>query len=106
MVVFTEKALEKITEMAPDDKADERGIRVMVQGGGCAGFTYDMDFEDEAREDDLVTKQYGWNVYVDPMSLCYLENVTVDYVESLSFSGFHFDNPGAKNTCGCGSSFS
>ena len=106
MVVFTEKALEKITEMAPDDKVDERGIRVMVQGGGCAGFTYDMDFEVEAREDDLITKQYGWNVYIDPMSLCYMENVTVDYVESLNFSGFHFDNPDAKSTCGCGSSFS
>jgi len=106
MVTFTEKALEKILDMAPADKIDERGIRVMVLGGGCAGFTYDMDFEDEAREDDLVSKQYGWDVYVDPMSLCYLENVTVDYVESLSFSGFHFDNPGAKQTCGCGSSFS
>mgnify|MGYP003628503367 FL=1 len=106
MIMFTEKALEKITEMAPDNKIDQRGIRVMILGGGCAGFTYDMDFEVEAREDDLVTKQHGWNVYVDPMSLCYLENVTVDYVESLSFSGFHFDNPDSKSTCGCGSSFS
>ena len=106
MVVFTEKALEKITDMAPADKADDRGIRVMVLGGGCAGFTYDMDFEVEPREDDLITKQHGWDVYIDPMSLCYMENVTVDYVESLSFSGFHFDNPDAKSTCGCGSSFS
>ena len=78
----------------------------MVLGGGCAGFTYDMDFEDEAHEDDLVNEQHGWNVYVDTMSLCYVDNVTVDYVESLSFTGFHFDNPNAKNTCGCGSSFS
>ena len=106
MVTFTEKALEKILDMAPADKADDRGIRVMVLGGGCAGFTYDMDFEVEPREDDLITKQHGWDVYIDPMSLCYMENVTVDYVESLSFSGFHFDNPDAKSTCGCGSSFS
>ena len=106
MVTFTEKALEKITDMAPADKADDRGIRVMVLGGGCAGFTYDMDFEDEAREDDLINEQHGWNVYVDTMSLCYVDNVTVDYVESLSFTGFHFENPDAKNTCGCGSSFS
>jgi iron-sulfur cluster insertion protein len=106
MVVFTEKALEKITDMAPADKADDRGIRVMVLGGGCAGFTYDMDFEVEPREDDLITKQHGWDVYIDPMSLCYMENVIIDYVESLSFSGFHFDNPDAKSTCGCGSSFS
>ena len=103
MVKFTQSAMEKIKSMAPKKQS---GIRVMVLGGGCAGFTYDMDFEDEAREDDLVNEQHGWNVYVDTMSLCYVDNVTVDYVESLSFTGFHFDNPDAKNTCGCGSSFS
>ena len=103
MVTFTQSAMEKIKSMA-DEK--QSGIRVMVLGGGCAGFTYDMDFEDEAQEDDLVSEQHGWNVYVDTMSLCYVDNVTVDYVESLSFTGFHFDNPNAKNTCGCGSSFS
>ena len=105
MVTFTEQALKKITDLAPPDKATVRGIRVMVLGGGCAGFTYDMDFEDEAREDDWTDIQHGWNVYVDPMSLCYLEGTTVDYVESLNFSGFNFDNPAAKTTCGCGSSF-
>ena len=105
MVTFTEQALKKITDLAPPDKATARGIRVMVIGGGCAGFTYDMDFEDEAREDDWTDIQHGWNVYVDPMSLCYLEGTTVDYVESLNFSGFNFDNPAAKTTCGCGSSF-
>ena len=103
MVTFTQPAMEKIKSMAP---GKESGIRVMVLGGGCAGFTYDMDFEDEAQEDDLVNEQHGWNVYVDTMSLCYVDNVTVDYVESLSFTGFHFENPDAKNTCGCGSSFS
>ena len=92
--------------MAIEEASQKEGIRIAVLGGGCAGFTYDMDFEDEAREDDLVNEQHGWNVYVDTMSLCYVDNVTVDYVESLSFTGFHFDNPNAKNTCGCGSSFS
>jgi iron-sulfur cluster insertion protein len=105
MITFTAQALKKITEMAPDDKVEYRGIRVMVLGGGCAGFTYDMDFEEEPREDDWTDVQHGWNVYVDPMSQCYLEGTTVDYIESLSFSGFHFANPGAKSTCGCGSSF-
>ena len=105
MVTFTEQALKKITDLAPPDKATGRGIRVMVLGGGCAGFTYDMDFEDEAREDDWTDIQHGWNVYVDSMSQCYLEGTTVDYVESLNFSGFNFDNPAAKTTCGCGSSF-
>ena len=78
----------------------------MVVGGGCAGFTYDMDFEEAPREDDEVVEQFGLRVYVDEMSATYLDNTTVDYVESLDFSGFHLDNPGATRTCGCGSSFS
>tara|TARA_R110000765_G_scaffold34358_1_gene77927 strand:- start:72 stop:392 length:321 start_codon:yes stop_codon:yes gene_type:complete len=105
MITFTEQALKKIMDLAPADKATARGIRVMVIGGGCAGFTYDMDFEDEAREDDWTDIQHGWNVYVDSMSQCYLDGTTVDYVESLNFSGFNFENPAAKTTCGCGSSF-
>ena len=67
--------------------------------------TYDMDFENETREDDSVNEQHGWTVYVDVMRSCYLEDVTVNYVEGLSYSGFQFDNPDAKRTCGCGSSF-
>jgi len=106
MVTFTETAVAKITEMADSQEFAGQGVRVMVVGGGCAGFTYDMDFETEAREDDDVAEQHGLRVYVDAMSSCYLDGTTVDYVESLDFSGFHFDNPSATRTCGCGSSFS
>ncbi len=106
MVHFTESAVSKIQEMATQQEFTDHGVRVMVVGGGCAGFTYDMDFEDNAREDDDVIEQHGLKVFVDAMSACYLEGTTVDYVESLDFSGFHFDNPSATRTCGCGSSFS
>ena len=105
MITLTENAVTKIREMATDEFA-AYGIRLMVVGGGCAGFSYDMDFENEGREDDEIEEQYGMTVYVDPMSMSYLEGTTVDYVESLDFSGFHFDNPSATRTCGCGSSFS
>lgn len=106
MITFTPTAVSKIQEMAQAQDFADHGVRVMVVGGGCAGYSYDMDFENEAREGDEVATQHGLTVYVDPMSLCYLEGAVVDYVESLDFSGFHFDNPSATRTCGCGSSFS
>ena len=106
MVRFSENAVTKIKEMAAEQEFTEYGVRVMVVGGGCAGFTYDMDFEKELREDDEVNEQFGLKIYVDSMSLCYLDETLVDYVESLDFSGFHFENPTATTTCGCGSSFS
>jgi len=82
------------------------GIRVGVQGGGCAGFQYSMDFEKEPRADDLVVEQEGVRLYIDPMSSMYLQGVTIDYVVGLQGAGFKFENPNARSTCGCGSSFS
>lgn len=106
MVQFTENAVQKIREMADAQEFADHGVRVMVVGGGCAGFTYDMDFETDKRDDDEISEQHGLRVFVDAMSAMYLDGTTVDYVESLDFSGFHFDNPTATRTCGCGSSFS
>ena len=108
MIEFTQAAVRKVVEMARAEGIDKPGVRIMVVGGGCSGFTYDMDFEDEAQEGDQVF-EFGeggeLKVYVDPMSLQYLQGTTVDYIESFSFSGFHFQNPNARRTCGCGSSF-
>ncbi len=105
MLSVTESAVKKILGMAEQHKVEEAGIRVMVVGGGCSGLTYDMDFEIEAQEGDLVVESDGIKLYVDPMSLSYLDGTKIDYVETFSFSGFHFDNPNAKKSCGCGSSF-
>ena len=77
----------------------------MVVGGGCSGLSYDMDFEQEAGEGDQVFDSEGVKVYIDPMSFVYLDGTSIDYVETFSFSGFHFENPNAKKACGCGSSF-
>src|SRR6266540_2155016 len=82
------------------------GIRVGVMGGGCAGFQYSMDFEKEAKDGDVTFDLEGVKVFVDPMSSMYLQGVTIDYVVGLQGAGFKFNNPNARTTCGCGSSFS
>ncbi len=83
------------------------GIRIGVAGGGCSGFQYTMDFEKDAKDGDMVLDQDGGlKLFVDPMSAMYLQGVTVDYIQGLQGAGFKFINPNAKNTCGCGSSFS
>lgn len=105
MITLTEAAVTKIQTMADDHEMTSHAVRVMVVGGGCSGLSYDMDFESDQKEGDTVYKEGELNVFIDPMSLQYLEGTNIDYVEKFSFSGFHFDNPNAKKSCGCGSSF-
>jgi iron-sulfur cluster assembly accessory protein len=95
LVVLTDKAVEMVKDAMQREGLQGYGIRVGVMGGGCAGFQYSMDFE-----------QSGIKLYVDSMSSMYLQGVTIDYVVGLQGAGFKFNNPNAKNTCGCGSSFS
>jgi iron-sulfur cluster assembly accessory protein len=80
-------------------------IRISVQGGGCGGFQYKMALEEQTQMLDKTYNFDGIKVLVDQASLLYLNDATVDYVETLEASGFKFDNPGTKSTCGCGSSF-
>ncbi len=80
-------------------------LRLRVVGGGCAGFSYDLYF-DEATEVDRQVDVNGVKMVVDEMSLMYLMGTEIDYNESLQGAGFKFNNPNVKSTCGCGSSFS
>tara|TARA_Y100000034_G_scaffold116496_1_gene154889 strand:+ start:168 stop:491 length:324 start_codon:yes stop_codon:yes gene_type:complete len=105
MLTLTDISIKKIEDMASKDGLNDASIRLAVIGGGCSGFSYDIDFEDTQREGDQVIDTGKFKVYVDPMSYMYVHSTTVDYVESFNFTGFHFDNPSAKRTCGCGSSF-
>jgi len=105
MLNLTLAAADKIRDMAVQHAASEAGIRVMVVGGGCSGLSYDMDFETEAREGDEVFEAEGVKLYVDPMSIAYLDGTKIDYVQTFKFSGFHFENPNSSKSCGCGSSF-
>ena len=105
-MVVTELAVSKVQEMAQQQALTDHALRIMVVGGGCSGFTYDMDFDDQQKMGDWVLDFHGLKVFVDPMSYSYLDGTKIDYVESFQFSGFHFENPNATNTCGCGASFS
>ena len=104
-MLITDKAVSKVKEMANQQGLEGHGLRLMVVGGGCSGFTYDMDLENQENDGDSVIERDGLKVYVDPMSHQYLDGTTIDYIESFKFSGFHFENPNATRTCGCGSSF-
>jgi iron-sulfur cluster assembly accessory protein len=106
MLQVTDSAVEKVKQlMAKEDKAGH-GLRVSVQGGGCSGFQYGLSYEQDRKENDQVLEFSGLEVYVDAMSLMYLEDVTIDYVDSLNGAGFKINNPKATGTCGCGASFS
>ncbi len=105
LVTFTAKAVEMVKDAMTRENLAGYGIRVGVVGGGCSGFQYSMDFENAERDGDAIFEQDGVKVYVDPMSSMYLQGVTVDYVVGLQGAGFKFNNPNARNTCGCGQSF-
>lgn len=105
-VTISHSASAKIKQMLEDNDVSHPGIRLMIIGGGCSGLSYDMDFESEEREGDLTSVQEGITLYVDPMSLQYIDGTSVDYIETFKYSGFNFENPNSKKSCGCGSSFS
>lgn len=91
--------------MEEQGAADTAGLRVGVLPGGCSGFQYGLNIEDEAAEDDMVLESSGVRLFVDPFSLQYLGGVEIDYVSTFQGSGFTFNNPNASGGCGCGSSF-
>jgi len=106
MIELTPKAGDKVKEIRDAEGLGDQGLRVRVIGGGCSGFTYDLFFEDETTELDSTFESRGIKLFIDMMSLQYLEGTEIDYVEGLHGAGFKFINPTAKSTCGCGSSFS
>ena len=104
--ILTSKAVEMVKTTRAQEGMDETyGLRVAVMGGGCSGFQYALDFDQESRETDTVFEVDGLRVFVDPVSARYLDGVTIDYVFGMSGAGFKFHNPRATGTCGCGSSF-
>jgi iron-sulfur cluster insertion protein len=106
MITITEKAAEKVKEIADEEGLRGQGLRLRVIGGGCAGFNYDLYFEQEPTGMDEAFEDRGIKMYVDPLSFQYLDGTEIDYVETLHGSGFKFKNPNSTSTCGCGQSFS
>jgi iron-sulfur cluster assembly protein len=106
MVQLTETAIVKVKEILDTQEPKPSGLRISVVGGGCSGFSYSMAFENAPGMLDKTYSFDGLKVFVDQASMLYLDGAQVDYVESLEGSGFKFNNPNVKSTCGCGSSFS
>ena len=100
------EAISKLQEMIAEENNPNLKLRVFVQGGGCSGFQYGFTFDEVKNEDDFDWDFDGVNVVVDSMSLQYLQEAQVDYVEDNMGANFVIKNPNATSTCGCGSSFS
>lgn len=102
---FTIAAAAKVRELIDEEGNPGLKLRVYIQGGGCSGFQYGFEFDEQQGEDDLAIATDGVVLLVDPLSLQYLMGAAVDYTESLHGAQFTIRNPNAKSTCGCGSSF-
>jgi iron-sulfur cluster assembly accessory protein len=105
-VRLTGKAIEMVKKALAEEGIPDHALRIAVQGGGCSGLQYALDFADTTRPGDTVLEFDGLKVFVDMASYQFLKGTEVDYVSGLQGSGFKFNNPNAKRTCGCGHSFS
>jgi iron-sulfur cluster assembly accessory protein len=104
-LTLTPQAIAKVREVMATQDPLPAGLRIGVAGGGCSGFQYSMAFENQSGMMDKVFSFEDLKVFIDATSLMYLDGCVVDYVESNEASGFKFDNPNVRSTCGCGSSF-
>ena len=95
----------EVKRLLDKENKSELGLRLGVQGGGCSGLSYKLNF-DKKREGDHAVDAGSFSVFVDPKSFLYLNGILLDYVDGLQEKGFKFVNPNAKNSCGCGESFS
>lgn len=106
-ITVSDKALSRIRAvLANEGLAGEGGVRLGVQGGGCSGLSYSVQFESGPQERDRIFTFGDVRIFVDPKSFIYLAGMTLDYEETLMKTGFVFQNPNATKACGCGSSFS
>jgi len=106
MIQLTDRAVSKVKQLLTAEDKSGYGLRVAVQGGGCSGFQYGLTWEEQARDNDQVLEFQGLKVFVDNLSVMYLEGVKIDYIDGLTESGFKIENPNAAGSCGCGHSFS
>lgn len=103
---LTESAAQHIRRLMERQNKVGGILRVSVVGGGCSGMSYKMAFEEKAAEGDSLFEQQGLQVAVDPKSALFLRGLVINYVDDLNGSGFTYENPNAKKSCGCGTSFS
>jgi len=106
LVALTDKAITEIQRIfSSDDSNLNKGLRLAVIGGGCSGLQYKIEFSEKKEKDNTIVHD-GFEVIMDPKSSIYLKGIVLDFKDGLNGKGFVFENPNAKNTCGCGESFS
>ena len=105
-IIVTKGAVKKLKNVMKSDNKEDYFLRMSVEGGGCSGMTYKMDFDKQQKEFDKVFKSNGLTVICDLKSWLYLKDVEIDYSDDLLNGGFKIKNPNAERTCGCGTSFS
>ena len=106
MITVTDHAVQHLQSLlaAQADLGPGAGLRIFIENGGCSGLQYGMNF-DEPKEGDAVAERDGVRVLIDPASAPHLRGATVDYCDDLTGTGFRIQNPNARRTCGCGTSF-
>ncbi len=104
-LIVTDNAAKKIFQLITEENNLELSLRIYIVGGGCSGFQYGFAFDAVQNEDDMIINKNNVKIVVDALSLQYLIGATIDYVENLQGAHFVVNNPNAKTTCGCGSSF-
>jgi iron-sulfur cluster assembly protein len=105
MITLTEQAVVKLKELLSEQEDPNLCLRVFITKGGCDGFSYGMTFESTLASDDEVLERGGVRVVVDQASSRMLQGAEIDYVNSVTATGFAIRNPNAVSTCGCGHSF-
>ena len=106
MITITDKAAERARQlMNQEGKIDNYFVRVGVEGGGCSGLSYKLEFDNQLKEKDQVFEDKGLKLVTDLKSFLYLVGTQLDFSDGLNGKGFHFINPNASRTCACGESF-
>lgn len=104
-VTLTPSAVDKLRDLIAAEEDEALALRMAVRPGGCSGFSYEMFFDTEVEDGDLVEDFDGVKVIVDPQSADMIKGATLDYKDTLQGAGFHINNPNVTRTCGCGNSF-
>ena len=105
MITLTEMAATKVKQLLEQEGRADIALRVAVQPGGCSGLRYAMFLDDEVADGDVAAEQFGVRLVVDRMSMPYLNEAKIDFIDTLDQSGFTIDNPMAQGGCACGHSF-
>ena len=106
VISLTDSAVSKVGELIKQEGNSELALRVAVRPGGCSGYSYEMFFDSEFADDDMVSQYGDVKVVVDPASAPLIQGATLDFKDGLQGAGFSINNPNAQRSCGCGQSFS